>query len=75
MAGRANQALKVVQCDQTSVFAAYIMVRSREVRSPLQRSVRRKSYKVRYNMETLLIVLLVVFLLGGGGWGYSRWRG
>jgi len=26
-------------------------------------------------METLLIVLLVVFLLGGGGWGYSRWRG
>jgi hypothetical protein len=25
-------------------------------------------------METLLIVLLVVFLLGGGGWGYSRWR-
>ena len=26
-------------------------------------------------METALIVLLVVFLLGGGGWGYSRWRG
>jgi len=25
-------------------------------------------------METALIVLLVVFLLGGGGWGYSRWR-
>ena len=25
-------------------------------------------------MDTILIVLLVVFLLGGGGWGYSRWR-
>jgi hypothetical protein len=29
----------------------------------------------RYGMETILIVLLVLFLLGGGGWGYSRWRG
>jgi hypothetical protein len=27
-----------------------------------------------YNMETILIVLVVLFLLGGGGWGYSRWR-
>jgi hypothetical protein len=26
------------------------------------------------DMGTLLIVLLVLFLLGGGGWGYSRWR-
>jgi hypothetical protein len=26
------------------------------------------------DMEAILIVLLVVFLLGGGGWGYSRWR-
>jgi hypothetical protein len=26
-------------------------------------------------METVLIVLVVLFLLGGGGWGYSRWRG
>jgi hypothetical protein len=25
-------------------------------------------------MSTLLIVLLVVFVLGGGGWGYSRFR-
>jgi len=31
--------------------------------------------QARYNMETILIVLLVVFLLGGGGWGYSGWRG
>jgi hypothetical protein len=29
----------------------------------------------RQNMETLLIVLVVLFLIGGGGWGYSRWRG
>jgi hypothetical protein len=34
---------------------------------PLKREVQ--------NMETVLIVLLVLFLLGGGGWGYSRWRG
>jgi hypothetical protein len=26
------------------------------------------------DMNTLLIVLLVLFLLGGGGWGYSRFR-
>jgi hypothetical protein len=25
-------------------------------------------------MGTILIVLLIVFLLGGGGWGFSRWR-
>jgi hypothetical protein len=25
-------------------------------------------------MDTLLIVILVLFLIGGGGWGYSRWR-
>jgi len=31
--------------------------------------------QVRYNMETVLIVLVVLFVLGGGGWGYSRWRG
>lgn len=26
------------------------------------------------DLNTLLIVLLVLFLLGGGGWGYSRYR-
>jgi hypothetical protein len=26
------------------------------------------------SMETVLIVLVVLFVLGGGGWGYSRWR-
>jgi len=25
-------------------------------------------------MSTLVMVILLVFLLGGGGWGYSRWR-
>jgi hypothetical protein len=29
----------------------------------------------RLQMSTILIVLLVLFLLGGGSWGYSRWRG
>jgi hypothetical protein len=27
------------------------------------------------SMETVLIILVAVLLLGGGGWGYSRWRG
>jgi hypothetical protein len=31
-------------------------------------------HKRGYKMETILIVLVVLFLLGGGGWGYSRWR-
>ena len=26
------------------------------------------------DMETLLIVLVVLFVLGGGGWGYRRYR-
>jgi len=26
------------------------------------------------DLTTVLIVLLVLFVLGGGGWGYSRWR-
>jgi hypothetical protein len=26
------------------------------------------------DMGTLLIVLLVLFVLGGGGWGYRRYR-
>jgi hypothetical protein len=26
------------------------------------------------DLNTLLIVLVVLFLLGGGGWGYSRYR-
>jgi hypothetical protein len=27
------------------------------------------------DMMTILIIVLVLFVLGGGGWGYSRWRG
>ncbi len=30
--------------------------------------------QVRYNMETIVIVLVVLFVLGGGGWEYRRWR-
>jgi hypothetical protein len=65
---------KVVQSDRTSVLAASIMLHREEVGRPLQRPVQ-LFLQVRYKMETLLIVLLVVFLLGGGGWGYRRWRG
>jgi hypothetical protein len=27
------------------------------------------------DMMTILIIVLVLFVIGGGGWGYSRWRG
>jgi hypothetical protein len=26
------------------------------------------------DVSSILTVLLVLFVLGGGGWGYSRWR-
>ena len=67
------EALKVIQYDQTYVFAPSIMLCSEEIGRLLQRSAQLSSTS-EYNMETLLIVLLVLFLLGGGGWGYSRWR-
>jgi hypothetical protein len=28
----------------------------------------------RFDMSTLLVILLILFLVGGGGWGYSRYR-
>jgi hypothetical protein len=68
------ESLKVVQCAQTSSLATSMMLRSGVVRRPLQGSVSCLA-QMRYNMSTILIVLLVLFLLGGGGWGYSRWRG
>ncbi len=68
------ESLKVVQCDQTSSLATSMMLRSGVVRRPLQRPVSFLA-QMRYNMSTVLIILLVLFLLGGGGWGYSRWRG
>ena len=64
----------MIQYDQTYVFAPSIMLCSEEIGRLLQRSAQLSSTS-EYNMETLLIVLLVLFLLGGGGWGYSRWRG
>src|ERR1700722_10272862 len=64
---------KVIQCDQTSAFASPIILRSEEVRRPLQGQV--PHCKRRYKLETIFIVLVVLFLLGGGGWGYSRRRG
>jgi hypothetical protein len=30
--------------------------------------------EVKMDTSTLLIVLIVLFVLGGGGWGYSRYR-
>ena len=34
----------------------------------------RERFGVRCARATVLIVLLVLCLLGGGGWGYARWR-
>jgi hypothetical protein len=51
-----------------------MMVNSKEARRTLHTSPA-SSYNGGYKMETVLIVLLVLFLLGGGGWGYRRWRG
>jgi hypothetical protein len=67
------KSIKVVQCDQTSVFASSRMLRSEEVIRPLQRSVQLPLIGEGH-MSTILIIILVLFLLGGGGWGYSRWR-
>jgi len=64
----------VVQSAQTYVFATYSMgvVKKRNGRYKGQPSF---LLKMRHNvMETILIILLVVFLVGGGGWGYRRWR-
>jgi hypothetical protein len=53
----------------------FIILRSEEVRRPLQSLIQLPHYKWRHKMETVLIVLVVLLLFGGGGWGYSRWRG
>jgi hypothetical protein len=50
------------------------MFGSEEVRRPFSRPIQLFSLQMRCDMETVLIVLLLVFLLGGGGWGYRRWR-
>ena len=51
-----------------------MMFLSEEVGRFATKAGRASSCKRGYNMETLLIILLVLFLVGGGGWGYSRWR-
>ncbi len=56
-------------CGQLFVFVSSMMLTSEELRL-----VNRLPLTWENQMETILIVLLVVFLLGGGGWGYSRWR-
>jgi hypothetical protein len=65
---------EVIKSDQTSVFGQFYP--SEEVKKQDDRYKGRSRFlsQVRYNMETVLIVLLVLFLLGGGGFGYSRWR-
>jgi hypothetical protein len=53
-------------------FGFYLGVR---IRSALVPDLHCTAMEKRCEMTTLLIVLLVLFVLGGGGWGYSRWRG
>jgi hypothetical protein len=52
-----------------SCFPSFIILLAREL---LDSFISRELERIQ--METILIVLLVVFLLGGGGWGYSRYR-
>ncbi|MGB8475716.1 MAG: hypothetical protein WCE61_16680 [Candidatus Acidiferrum sp.] len=66
--------LKVCGCVQLSVFGFRNMVVAEEVRWLSIGQVHQLPLLGRHQMGTLLIVLLVLFLLGGGGWGYSRWR-
>ena len=63
----------MAQCDQTNVWTTHRIVCREEVGPSLQ-GQSASSCEGGYNMETILIVLVVLFLLGGGGWGYSRWR-
>jgi len=71
---RTGPTIEMSQFDQTFVVAASMMVNSKEASWTLQTSPA-SSYRWGYKMETVLVVLVVLFLIGGGGWGYSRWRG
>ena len=51
-----------------------MMLFSEEVKMTVKTVDQASSDKRGYNMETILIILLVLFLVGGGGWGYTRWR-
>jgi hypothetical protein len=64
----------VVKSDQTSVFGQFYSSEQMKKQGDRYKGIPASSHQMRYNMETVLIVLLVLFLLGGGGFGYSRWR-
>jgi hypothetical protein len=74
MSLHADRVLKVVKCEQTSILETFMMLLVKECDDRYKGQF---SFllQVRYNMETIAIVVLVLFLIGGGGWGYSRWRG
>jgi hypothetical protein len=66
--------LKVYRCGQISAFVSLRMVpEGNQFDSSVDESSRLPLTR-GLHMETILIVVLIVFLLGGGGWGYSRWR-
>ena len=65
----------MIQCDQTPILAALMMWLMRMQDDCSEGRLRVISLAEGYKMETIVIVLLVLFLLGGGGWGYSRYRG
>jgi hypothetical protein len=68
---KTKQNADVSPCEQISILVSFIMLPAEEVRRVNQLPLTSEEK----HMETILIVLLVLFLLGGGGWGYSRWRG
>jgi len=66
---RSKQNGNVSRCAQISIHVCFMLLATEE-----QGELTTFLWLRRIQMGTILIVLLVLFLLGGGGWGYSRWR-
>jgi hypothetical protein len=66
--------LEVYLYEQTSALAFSNMVTPRGSKDFFGAQVNQLSLTREDQMFTILVVVLVLFLLGGGGWGYSRWR-
>jgi hypothetical protein len=66
--------LEVYLYGQTSALPFLNMFTPRGSKDFFGAQVNQLSLTREDQMFTILVVVLVLFLLGGGGWGYSRWR-
>jgi hypothetical protein len=69
-----------VDCPPVSVFVIDSAASTRvlhcvRITSALVPNQQCNGWRKSYEMTTILVILLVLFVFGGGGWGYSRWRG